>query len=88
MGKKKKHVNDFSTLSNRWYEYKERNKTCFVGIKILNNNRNTTIITQRGWRSATFLKRDSNTVFIYEISAIFKNTFSSGTPVVAASDIW
>ena len=37
-------------------------------------------------RPVTLLKRDYNAVFSCEIYKIFKNTFSSRTPTVTASD--
>ena len=44
------------------------------------------LIKLQAWRSATLLKRDSNTgVFLCEICEIFKNTFFYRTPPVAAS---
>ena len=47
MEKKGKTCDWFFNTFNRWYEYKEKTQICFVGIKILNNSQNTTIITQQ-----------------------------------------
>ena len=46
---------------------KKKTEISFVDLKILNNSQNTTIFAQQAQRSATLLKRDSNT-FSYETS--------------------
>ena len=43
------------------------------------------LINMQAWRPATLLKRDSNTVFSWEIFKIFKNIFFYRTRSVAAS---
>ena len=54
---------------------KKKTEISFVDLKILNNSQNTTIFAQQAQRSATLLKRDSN-------------TFSYETSLEAVSDIW
>ena len=64
----------FFKTFNRSYENKEKIQMCFVGRKILNISLNKKI-----------LKETPAQVLFNEISEIFKNTFSYGTPRGAAS---